>query len=408
MTYAKMRENLYGPIRSVFSWDWLEGEEYGLAGMHQISRDMRSELSLATAELGKIFARVTGKVQHGPDGLLRELGIPEEALAAVRIPVFEDTVTTIGRFDFAQTPTGPKMLEFNSDTPTSVVEAFFVNQKACDFFGVSNPNAGMETQIERAFQDTLARYRDLGYKTDKIVFSALGWHDEDRGTARFLLEKSGLEARFAPLEDLRVKNDRLWVVANDSMEPADVLYRLHALEKLADDRDDDGYPTGKHVLDLIARKKLAIINPPSAFVAQTKALQALVWGLHEAGEFFTPGEHELIERYMLPTYLENRFSGRSAYVVKPIFGREGGAVSLYAADDSVIEQDKDRFYWDQPMVYQQLVEMEQVTSETVSGPYQGRLLWGSFLVGGQASAICARIGGRITGNLSCYLPAAFG
>ncbi len=408
MNYPELREELYGPIRSVFSWDWIEGEEYGLAGIHRITSEFRRELSLATYELGKIFARVVFNVQNGDDRLLVELGIPREALGAVRVTVFNQLATTIGRFDFAHTAKGPKMLEFNADTPTSVVEAFFVNQKACDFFGALNPNANMETQIERAFGAVVTRYGELGYKTDSIVFSALGWHDEDRGTAQFLLNKSGLKAKFVPLEDLRVYEDRLWALTGDSQEPVDVLYRLHALEKLAVDKDEDGYPTGTHVVDLIARKKLAVINPPSAFVAQTKALQALIWGLHEAGEFFRAEEHDIIERYMLPTYLENRFAGKSAYVVKPIFGREGGAVSLFNAEGILVERDTEDFYWDQPMVYQKLVEMEQVESDTVSGPYRGRLLWGSFLVGGEPSAICARIGERITGNLSCYLPVAIG
>jgi len=107
---------------------------------------------------------------------------------------------------------------------------------------------------------------------------------------------------------------------------------------------------------------------------------------------------------MLPTYMENRFLNKEPFVTKPIFGREGGAVSLFDKDGRVAEKDKDDFYWDQPMIYQKRLEMEEIESNTVSGPYRGRLLWGSFLVGGRASAISARIGERITGNLSCFLP----
>ena len=405
LSYEEMREQLYGPLRAVFSWDWLDEMEYGLAGIHYITPEFRQEIALATEALGKIYAKTVFAVQSADEKLLLELGIPKEALLAVRILVKPEMVTVIGRFDFAQTDKGIKMIEFNADTPTSVVEAFFVNAKACTYFGAESPNEGMEVQIKKAFTGILESYKEQGYATDSIVFSALGWHDEDRKTVEYLMNQSGLEAKFVALEDLRVSEDRLCALINDQLTPIDIWYRLHALEKLAMDNDEcDEYPTGAHVLDLVARGKLAIINPPSAFVAQTKALQSLIWNLHEVGEFYTVQEHQWIENYMLPTYMENRFLNKSPYVTKPIFGREGGAVSLFETDGRVAEQDRDEFYWDQPMIYQKRVEMEEAESNTVSGPYRGRLLWGSFLVGGESSAISVRLGERITGNLSCFLP----
>lgn len=404
-SYEEMREQLYGPLRAVFSWDWMDGTEYGLAGIHYITPEFRQEIAFATEALGAIYAKTVFAVQSADEELLLELGIPEEALLAVRILVKPEMVTAIGRFDFVQTSEGLKMIEFNADTPTSVVEAFFVNGKACTYFGEKSPNKGMEVQINKAFTDILESYKEQGYATDSIVFSALGWHNEDRDTVKYLMDQSGLAANFVALEDLRVSEDRLCALIDEQLIPIDVWYRLHALEKLAEDNDEgDEYPTGAHVLDLVARGKLAIINPPSAFVAQTKALQSLIWNLHEAGEFYTPQEHQWIESYMLPTYMENRFLNKSPYVTKPILGREGGAVSLFEADGQVVEQDQDGFYWDQPMIYQKRVDMEEIESNTACGSYRGRLLWGSFLVGGKASAICARIGERITGNLSCFLP----
>lgn len=404
-SYAEIREQLYGPLRDVFSWDWMDGMEYGLAGIHYIKPEFRQELAQATEALGKIYAKTVFAVQSADEELFLELGIPQEALLAVRILVKPEMVTVVGRFDFAKTPEGIKMLEFNADTPTSVVEAFFVNGQACSFYAAQNPNEGMEVQIRTAFAKIIEAYQELGYATETIVFSALGWHNEDRDTVNYLMNKSGLKAKFVALEDLRIFADRLCALVDGEHIPIDVWYRLHGLEKLAEDCDEaDDYPTGAHVLDLVARGKLAIINPPSAFVAQTKALQSLIWNLHEAGKFYTPLEHRLIERYMLPTYMENRFLNKAPYVTKPIFGREGGAVSLFAADGKVVERDKDDYYWDQPMIYQKRVDLEEIECQTTQGQYTGRLLWGSFLIGGQASAIGARIGEQITGNLSCFLP----
>jgi glutathionylspermidine synthase len=406
LSYAERRRQLYEPLREeeIFTWDFMHDEEYALASIHLVSAEFRREIAQATEQLGHIFAKTLPVLQQAEDRLLRELGIPDAALDAVRLAIGDDLPTVIGRFDFACTPAGLKMLEFNSDTPTGVVEAFHVNEFVCRMLQTGNPNAGHHLHIKDAFQQAKDRYQSLGYPTKSVFFSALDWHEEDAGTTRYLLAQSGLKGEFAPLSELRVYQDRLHVLREGEHMPVDLLYRLHALEKLAEEHDDDGYPTGAHVLDLIARRQLAVINPPAAFLAQTKALQALIWNLHETGQFFTPDEQEAIAAYMLPTYLENRFLGKKRYVSKPIFGREGGGVTLHQASGEAFERDRETQYWDQPMVYQQFVELEPIQVETLRGMFSGHLLWGSFWVGGRASAILARAGHRITGNLSYYLP----
>lgn len=401
-SYIQRRWQLYEPMRQegIFTWDWCYGQEYGLASLHEISLSFRRELAFASEALGEIFHKVVAVVQQGEDSLLQELGLPEATWEAVRLAIPE-SVTLIGRFDFAQTPEGLKMLEFNSDTPTGIVEAFYANGQACDFFGIEDPNQGMEQDLQEGFQSMVAGYPQ---KRDHIVFSALGWHEEDAGTTRYLMDRSRLPAQFVPLEDLQVEEGGLVAKTDTRLLPVDVWFRLHPLEMLVQDRDSDGYPTGVRLLELITAGKVISINPPGAFIAQTKALQALVWNLHEKGQFFSPAEHHIIDTYMLPTYMENRFQGESPYVVKPIFGREGGAVVLHEADGSVMATDGEDAYWDQPMVYQKKAELEQVKTETLKGSFTGHLLWGSFLINGKASAILARIDGPITGNLSYFLP----
>ncbi|NLI92545.1 MAG: glutathionylspermidine synthase family protein [Peptococcaceae bacterium] len=322
----------------------------------------------------------------------------------MRISVLEDDVTTIGRFDFAQTKEGIKILEFNADTPTSIVEVFSVNQSVCDFFNRINPNKGLAEQLKDAFAKVVNKYKELGYKTDSIVFSSLDWHEEDKGTTLYLMQQSGLNAKFVALEDLRLYSDNLCYLENGEYKQIDVWFRLHALEMLAKEKDEDGFETGAHILNLVAKRKLALINAPSAFIAQTKAMQALIWGLHEENEFFTQEEHETIEKYMLPTYMDNKFEGKCNYVTKPFYGREGGAVSLYASNGEIIAKDEEEYYWDQPCIYQRMVELEELQAETINGPYKGRSLWESFLIGGKASGIGLRVGDLITGNLSFFLP----
>jgi len=410
--YEKQREQLYAPMREAgeFVWETIDGDEYALADPLPMSRTLRKTLQEAAERLGRVYARVVAVVRESDDRLLRQLGLPEATHGAVRLPMLGDAATVIGRFDFAATDDGVKMLEWNSDTPTSVVEAFRVNGAVCRALGLTDPNEGMASGIAAAFRAAVGAYRSAGWRIepDRIAFAALDWHEEDAGTTRYLLEAAGIGGRFVPLSSLRVHRDRLCVLEEDGVThtPIDLLYRLHALEKLAEERDDDGYPTGAHVLDLVARRKLALINPPSAFIAQTKALQALIWSLHEQRTFFTREEHEAIEAFMLPTYMDNVFHGTAPYVRKPIFGREGGAVVLYDENGEAVERDGESLYWDQPSIYQRRVELPRVRVRTLRGEVEGRLLWGAFLVGGRPSAIVARVGGRITGNAAFYAPVA--
>lgn len=69
----------------------------------------------------------------------------------------------------------------------------------------------------------------------------------------------------------------------------------------------------------------------------------------------------------------------------------------------MLERDREPYYWDQPMVFQAYQE-QQVRLETLAGEYTGRLLWGSFLIDGRASAIMARAGGYITDDLAYFVP----
>ena len=404
--YLYHREQIYGPLRAdgTFTWDWLYGQEYALATLYTIAPEERDELRNATEKLGAIFAKTVAVVQNGDDELLLELGLPKAALPAVRLTVLDAAPTLIGRFDFIRTRQGWKLLEFNSDTPGGIVEAFYLNKKVCQYFSAVDPNEGMAGDLTLAFRDILARYQSMGYKTENIVFSALDWHLEDAGTTKYLLRQSKLNAKFVPLKDLRVSGERLYALTENDEQPVDVLYRLHPLGVMADDKDTDGYPTGEHVLKLIAERKLAVINPPGALIAQTKALQALIWGLCEAGEFYTAEEMQLINTYMLPTYFENRFSGRCPYVVKPVLGREGGGVTICDSQDREIARDGDGLYWEQPMVFQEYRDLETAELPTVNGNFSGKIIWSSFLVNGKGSAVGARAGGLITDDLSYFVP----
>ncbi len=398
--YSAIREEIYRPLRDRFAWSEMYGQEYALPYCHAVTVQQCQAIRLAAAELGKIIKKTVAVIAKADDCLLAELGIPENAWAAVRVASLFPTL--IGRFDFALTETGFKLLEFNADTPSGIVEAFFVNNAVCNYWRRDDPNAEMAEKIGDVFAEWLRS--EAMDKDATVFFSALDWHCEDLGNTKYLLEKSGLEAAFVALSDLRVMDDAVYAVSRDGMKRIDVLFRMHPLEILSAEVSEDGFPVGALFLQHVAAGRLRLLNPPAALLAQTKALQALIWSVAEQGECYTMAEQAFIRRYMLPTYFENRFQGRCPYVTKPIFGREGQGVKIYDAAGRLEAGEDDGNYESKGLIYQKKAEMEKVKIMTCRGIQEIHLLWGIFLLGDEAGAILLRAGGEITDDMAYYLP----
>jgi glutathionylspermidine synthase len=180
--------------------------------------------------------------------------------------------------------------------------------------------------------------------------------------------------------------------------PIDVLYKLYPTEHLMLDHTQDRVPVGRMVMGLVEAGRLAVINPPVAFLLQTKGLLALTWALHEAGaELLSAEEHRWIEEYMLPTYLEpadakgRAIFGETPYIAKPVYGREGGSIVIHDRG-TLIEVSPNMAYADQRYIYQQHVRLPRTTLLTEKGVRAVNLVFNCFVVGGRASAIGLRAG----------------
>jgi glutathionylspermidine synthase len=372
--------------------------------MYSVDPVLVKELRAAAKSMYGIISRTVKVLQQASDETLLGLSLPLSLLPLLRAVPW-DSRRILGRFDFAATLQGPKMLEFNADTPCLILEAYLANAAACSYFAVNDPNEGCLEDIEAFFAQSLVLAQGEGCATENVFFTAADF-EEDRRTAECLRAWSGLSARgrFVLLKDLRIYDDGLYAVTGNSLEKVDVLYRMHPLENFALDKAADGDPTGLACLRLAAEKKLVLINPIPALLAQTKALQALIWGLYTADEFFTVPEREAIARYMLPTCLENCFAGKSRYVEKAVLGREGGAVAIFGPDGTLLAKDKLPYYWQQPKVYQKYVDVKSIRVTGSQGESTGKLIWGVFVAGGNPSAVTIRLSGNITDADAKFLP----
>lgn len=402
MGYIENRKQFYSSLSEY--WSDLYSEEYSLFHTFSITAQEVAEIKMATQELGLLFFKTAKLLRKMNDEVLLDLGFPQETIPYLRFKTISPE-TIISRFDFVKKGNQIKMLEFNSDTPTFIKECFFINGLVANYFKQIDPNATELNILKNAVsKGIIESIQTLDIKHyPNIVFTAHDDHPEDWFTCKFLSELISIPSKLVPIHQLRLIEDTL--VDSDGF-PIDVLYRqTYPLEYLIKDCDEKGNKIGLKLLELVNFKKIALVNPISAFLIQSKALQAFIWGLKDDRRFYSEEELKIIEQYMLPTYLEpDPFLNLGAFVRKPAFGREGDSVTIYDPSGQIRLKNKHETYQKELQIYQEYIDLPKITLETEKGLEQLSYLYGSFLIAGKASSIGIRAGGKITANESYFLP----
>lgn len=404
-TWVKLNNKM---VEGNFTWGTLEEEEdyhqYMSYNLFQIDESKFNQIKEATEAIGEIVNKTYHYIIDNPT-LQLKLNIPYETLDAIQVKSTFFSYFT--RLDLVLNNDEIKLIEINCDTPTGYLETSVANKVICEHHGHDSPNH-LEDAIFNAWIQIMNEYQ-IDLLKDTVYFTSYGWHEEDRQTVLFNMKHSGLteeNAKYIPLEDIVVSDDGIYDQEGNKIE---FLYRLYPLEHLVDDEDDAGRPIGQMLLDFIANGEVKVINPPSAFMMQTKAVMALIWEFAENDrlDLFTREELDAIKKYFIPTYWTNEpFTAYKhnaiPHVEKPVFGREGGGVKIFDENFSLVAKDEEDWYSEYAKVYQKYVEMPEFTIDTWDEPYTGKLLVGSFLIGQEAAGIFIRVGEKITGNLSMF------
>ncbi|BCO16111.1 glutathionylspermidine synthase_gp058 [Bacillus phage vB_BceM_WH1] len=384
-------------VEKGFSWGTLyENEEWNQ--YMSLTPIPLSELSYqnilkATTEIGRIIQKYYWHVWDTPE-ILGRLKLNPHILDAIKGGK-DNLFSYLCRFDFIINGDDIKLIEINADTPTGLVEPSIANRYLIEGTEYKHLNTHEEC-LTNMWSQFIKRYKIPS--DEYIYFTSYDWHDEDRETTEMIMEQClHKNKQYVGVQDLMVNESGLYDAYGN---PIKYLYRLYPLEYLLDDKDDDGRPIGRWLLKHIADGKVIMLNPPSSIIPQHKGFLALLWDEYEKGKLFTAEEKEIIRKYFLPTYFTPGLL--KDYVEKPIFGREGGGVRIVTKE--VQEEDNTEYYRNQDMIYQQYVDMPKQVIDTWDGPYEGRLLVGSHLIGGKPAGIFYRIGEPITGNLSMFAP----
>jgi len=345
----------------------LKGEPYwDESAAYQLSSYEVDQLELAANTLHEMCLDLVQEViDQKMFGLFL---IPNEFEQMVTRSWQEQEPSIYGRFDLAYDGVGaPKMLEYNADTPTALLEASIIQwQWLKDIDERGDQFNSIHERLIEAWQ--ALRERDDG----PIHFAAMEGIPEDYVTVEYLRDtaiQAGFDTDYLDVEQIGWDRAARTFV-DRAARPIHRLFKLYPWEWVI--RED----FGKNVLQARTRW----VEPAWKMILSCKSILPMLYERHPESPFLLPASFEPLE---------------GNYVRKPVHAREGANITVVINGQTRIKTDG--VYTDSPTVYQALAPMKA---------HDGRYpVFGTWIVNGVACGVGIREDETlVTGNTSRFVP----
>ena len=375
------------PAVRTLGWDWAIED----ACQHYVAREAvqlpETEAETLLQAADTLYDMLVQAIPDPiPDEFLQQLAIAPSLWEAVRHSWNDERHWHLyGRFDLALTPDGPKLLEFNADTATSLPETTVVQWASLVAAGQADEGRQANGLFE-CLEDQFRHWRALNNElqaTLLLVYLPDSAEDEANCT---VLAEAARTAGFADTYTCAVDAMRVSVDGEDrgvwaetvpgQWQRFDFLFKLVPWEILAEEEP----ALTADLTDLLLTRNIVIANPAYCLIFQSKALLAHLWK--------TFPHHPLL----LEASLES-LAGHQ--VRKPVFGREGQNVAEIQPDGHASAEIPGEF-GQQPQLYQAWAELP---TDAQSRLYQAGVFWA-----GEACAIGFRREAGLITNLSEFVP----
>lgn len=279
--------------------------------------------------------------------------------------------TIYGRFDLWFDGHDIKLLEFNADTPTSLLEAAVVQWHWLrDRYDENSGFDQFNSLHERLIEAWQALRAEVG-ENKLLYFAGIDDGGEDYMTANYLRDtaiQAGFNTHYLATEMIGYNHKRK-VFTDENELPIELIFKLYPWEWLT--REEFG-----SYLPLAPTRWL---EAPWKMLLSNKALLVILW------EIFP--NHPLLLRAAYAPWSES-------YACKPKLGREGANTILVRDGQTISENDGP---YEGAVIYQELKSLPE---------FDGRFpVCGSWLVNGWACGLGIREDdGLITGNESRFVP----
>lgn len=362
-----------------------DGSAYVAPELLPVSEAEAEAYYTAANELYDMFAEAG---QHVIDNnLFDQLGIPENMVPLIKLSWDDDDWHLYGRFDFAGGVDDKpiKLLEFNADTATSLFETSIIQWALLKSNGMDE-----SAQFNNAFEMIGENFRrlitnddgldkfDEYYNGERILFSSVRDLPEDEQTTR-LLQRIAIEAGFST--DFSYMDETGFLpdagVFNKDQDLTSFWFKLWPWEDMAVDE-----PELIELLTEMARKRKSVfINPAYTLLFQSKGILKILYELYPDSPYLLAADDKPLDTVK--------------QVSKPLFGREGGNVSILDADGTTLES-VDGPYDIHPMVYQEYAELATDS--------EGRSYQAGVFFAWEACGLGFRRGTKILNDTATFVP----
>ncbi|MFJ5271500.1 glutathionylspermidine synthase family protein [Streptomyces sp. NPDC088358] len=333
------------------------------------------------AELHRMCLAAAGHIVE--ENRFADLGITDPRVARAVAEAWHrraELPSVYGRFDLRYDGTAPaRLLEYNADTPTSLVEA-----ASPQWFWMEDrfPGADQWNSLHERLVAAWRKQAALLPPGSPLYFahSAEDELGEDLMTVAYLketAEQAGLDTDWISVEEIgwdplsgRFVDNRLGFIRS--------CFKLYPWEWLTTDRFAD------HVLDTLdnggGTGSTMWIEPAWKMLLSNKALLAILWELY-------PGHPNLLAAHLDGP---RELAATTGYVAKPLLGREGAGVTVH-------EPGADPVLRDEPCCYQELAPLPSFDGN--------RVVLGAWVVEDEPAGLGIReSAGLITDEYARFLP----
>ncbi|MDD3592720.1 MAG: glutathionylspermidine synthase family protein, partial [Sulfurovum sp.] len=325
--------------------------------------------------------------QHVIDNnLFHEIGIPFNLVEIIK-ESWEHEVHwhLYGRFDLAGGIDGKpiKLLEFNADTPTALFETAIIQWamlKRNDMDEESQFNGLYEALVENfqrlvTLEESIEAFEE-NYEGWKFLFTSIRGNAEEENTVRLLqhiASEAGYNTEFAYIDEIEFSGEEGIFFEGENYE---LWFKLIPWEDIALEESD----LAMLLTDIIKNQKAIIFNPAYTLLFQSKGILKILWDLY-------PNHPLLLESSFEPLEGQKQVS-------KPVFGREGGSVTIIDEQGTELEKISSE-YENHKLLYQAYTELP---TDPEGFSYQAGVFYAY-----EACGLGFRKGGKILDNMAKFV-----
>ena len=332
-----------------------------------------AEISLIETATAEIHAMCLQVVEHIiTHKLWDEFFIPREYAGLIEWSWRNNQPSFYGRFDLAFRDGQVKLLEFNADTPTLLLESSVIQ-----WHWLQDYDKSLD-QFNSIHDALVAHIRSCSPRLlPGTLFCSAHDNMEDFMTVKYMQDaaaQAGLHTDFLYIDQIGINHADQFT--DDKGHLIKNIFKIYPYEWMFDE------PFGKYLLS--NRDSCYWIEPPYKAILSNKMMLKYIYQLFPHSP------------YILPCFTAaDSASPLSSYARKPIFSREGENVSLVVEGQTLEETTGE--YGDEGYIHQQYFELPQFDGK--------HPIIGSWVIGGKPCGIGIReSSGRITNVTSSFCP----